>query len=155
MTEVDVRKEVGFFFVFVKGCARSALGAQRPGGEARSARTAALGAAQRCEAPPQAAERRAGHKACFSAFNFAPIIEKWKMFTDKSARNGPTMRLGQCLGPKKWYGRHLKYLRYVPCFLSHVRTLLCMINTSTRCDRSHNPLAKFNARHSRNLLFVP
>jgi hypothetical protein len=45
-----------------------------------------MGAAQRREAPPQAAERRAGHTACFSAFNFPPIIEKWKMLADKSVR---------------------------------------------------------------------
>jgi hypothetical protein len=46
-----------------------------------------LGAAQRRKAPPQAEERRAAHEAGFSAFNFAPIIDKEKMLTEKSIRN--------------------------------------------------------------------
>jgi hypothetical protein len=69
-----------------------------------------LGAAQRREAPPQVAERRAGYKACFSAFDFAPIIEKHKMLTQKSVRNRQFLRLGQSFGTK-WHGQHLKYLR--------------------------------------------
>ena len=80
-------------------------------GAARSARAAALGAAQRRTAPPQAAEQRAGQKACFCAFDFAPIIEKEKMLTQKSVRNRQILRLGQSFGTK-WHGQHLKYLRH-------------------------------------------
>ena len=74
----------GIFFVFAKGLRAQRAGrvAPRRGGAKR--RAAALGAAQRRKAPPQAAERRAAHKACFSAFNFAPIIENQKMLTGKS-----------------------------------------------------------------------
>jgi len=60
---------------------------------ARSARAAALGAAQRREAPPQAAERRAATKRVFLAFDFAPLIEKQKMLPDKSVRIWPVLRL--------------------------------------------------------------
>ena len=69
------------------GCARSAWGrvAPRKGGAMR--RAAALGAAQRRKAPPQAAERRAAHEACFSAFNFPPIIDIEKKLTDKGVGN--------------------------------------------------------------------
>ena len=78
------KKRVGIFFVFAKGLRAQRAGrvAPRRGGAKR--RAAALGAAQRRKAPPQAAERRAPHKACFSAFNFAPIIENQKMLTGKS-----------------------------------------------------------------------
>ena len=80
-------------------CARSAL-ARSAVGAAAQRREAPLGAAQRREAPPQAAERRAGHKACFSAFNFAPLIEKLKMLSEKSVGNCPILRLRQSLGTK-------------------------------------------------------
>jgi hypothetical protein len=74
----------GIFFVFAKGLRAQRAGrvAPRRGGAKR--RAAALGAAQRRKAPPQAAERMAAHKACFSAFNFAPIIENQKMLIGKS-----------------------------------------------------------------------
>ena len=80
----DSQKTLGIFFVFAKGLRAQRAGrvAPRRGGAKR--RAAALGAAQRRKAPPQAAERRAAHKACFSAFNFAPIIENQKMLTGKS-----------------------------------------------------------------------
>ena len=79
--------EKSAFFVFAKGlrAQRSGRVAPRRGGAKR--RAAALGAAQRRKAPPQAAERRAAHKACFSAFNFAPIIEKQKMFDWQKCRD--------------------------------------------------------------------
>ena len=81
----------GIFFVFAKGLRAQRAGrvAPRRGGAKR--RAAALGAAQRRKAPPQAAERRAAHKACFSAFNFAPIIEKQKMLTGRSAEIRPVL----------------------------------------------------------------
>ena len=81
----------GIFFVFAKGlrAQRAERVAPRRGGAKR--RAAALGAAQRRKAPPQAAERRAAHKACFSAFNFAPIIEKQKMLTGRSAGIWPVL----------------------------------------------------------------
>ena len=81
---MDFQRIQGIFFVFAKGLRAQRAGrvAPRRGGAKR--RAAALGAAQRREAPPQAAERRAAHKACFSAFNFAPIIENQKMLTGKS-----------------------------------------------------------------------
>ena len=77
-------RNAGIFFVVAKGLRAQRAGrvAPRRGGAKR--RAAALGAAQRRKAPPQAAERRAAHKACFSAFNFAPIIENQKMLTGKS-----------------------------------------------------------------------
>jgi hypothetical protein len=73
----------GFFFVFQKWLRAQRAGrvAPRRGGAKR--RAAALGAAQRPKAPPQAAERRAAHEACSSAFNFAPIIDKEKELTEK------------------------------------------------------------------------
>ena len=61
-------------------------------------RAAALGAAQRRKAPPQAAERRAAHKEWFSAFNFPPIIEKQKMLTGTSAGIRPVLQLRRSLG---------------------------------------------------------
>ena len=87
-----------FFFVFAKGLRAQRAGrvAPRRGGAKR--RAAALGAAQRRKAPPQAAERRAAHKACFSAFNFAPIIEKQKMLTGTSAGIRPVLQLRRSLG---------------------------------------------------------
>ena len=81
MAKEQGRKKTGIFFVFAKGLRAQRAGrvAPRRGGAKR--RAAALGAAQR---RTQAAERRAAHKACFSAFNFAPIIENQKMLTGKS-----------------------------------------------------------------------
>ena len=101
----------GIFFVFAKGLRAQRAGrvAPRRGGAKR--RAAALGAAQRRKAPPQAAERRAAHKACFSAFNFAPIIENQKMLTGRSAGIRPVLWPGQLLGIKL-HGQRLKYLRY-------------------------------------------
>ena len=101
----------GIFFVFAKGLRAQRAGrvAPRRGGAKR--RAAALGAAQRRKAPPQAAERRAAHKACFSAFNFAPIIEKQKMLTGRSAGIRPVLWPRQPLGIKM-HGQRLKYLRY-------------------------------------------
>ena len=86
-----IRGKFGIFFVFAKGLRAQRAGrvAPRRGGAKR--RAAALGAAQRRKAPPQAAERRAAHKACFSAFNFAPIIEKQKMLTGRSAGIRPVL----------------------------------------------------------------
>ena len=79
----------GFFFVFQKWLRAQRAGrvAPRRGGAKR--RAAALGAAQRPKAPPQAAERRAAHEACSSAFNFAPIIDKEKELTEKGVGNCP------------------------------------------------------------------
>ena len=81
----------GIFSVFPKSLRAQRAGrvAPRRGGAKR--RAAALGAAQRRKAPPQAAERRAAHKACFSAFNFAPIIEKQKMLTGRSSGIRPVL----------------------------------------------------------------
>ena len=100
----------GIFSVFPKSLRAQRAGrvAPRRGGAKR--RAAALGAAQRRKAPPQAAERRAAHKACFSAFNFAPIIEKQKMLTGRSAGIRPVLWPGQPLGIKL-HGQRLKYLR--------------------------------------------
>ena len=70
--------------------------APRRGGAKR--RAAALGAAQRPKAPPQAAERRAAHEACSSAFNFAPIIDKEKELTEKGVGNYPILRQRHSLG---------------------------------------------------------
>lgn len=88
----------GIFSVFPKSLRAQRAGrvAPRRGGAKR--RAAALGAAQRRKAPPQAAERRAAHKACFSAFNFAPIIEKQKMLTGTSAGIRPVLQLRRSLG---------------------------------------------------------
>ncbi len=99
--------KVGIFFVFAKGLRAQRAGrvAPRRGGAKR--RAAALGAAQRPKAPPQAAERRAAHKACFSAFNFAPIIEKQKMLTGRSAGIRPVLWPGQPLGIKL-HGQRLR-----------------------------------------------
>ena len=72
-------------------------------------RAAALGAAQRRKAPPQAAERRAPRKACFSAFNFPPIIEKQKMLTGTSAGIRPKLRPRQSLGTES-HMYHVVYL---------------------------------------------
>eukprot|EP00964_Phaeocystis_antarctica_P083185 scaffold52313_cov64-Phaeocystis_antarctica.AAC.1 len=56
-------EKFGFFFVFQKWLRAQRAGrvAPRRGGAKR--RAAALGAAQRPKAPPQAAERRAAHEA--------------------------------------------------------------------------------------------
>ena len=104
-------QKVGIFFVFAKGLRAQRAGrvAPRRGGAKR--RAAALGAAQRRKAPPQAAERRAAHKACFSAFNFAPMIENQKMLIGRSAGIRPVLWPGQLLGIKL-HGQRLKYLRY-------------------------------------------
>jgi len=100
---------IHFFFVFAKGlrAQRAGLVAPRVAGGVRAAqsaalRAAALGAAQRRKAPPQAAERRAAHKACFSAFNFAPIIETQKKLTGRSAGIRPEFydQSNLCLGIK-------------------------------------------------------
>ena len=101
----------GFFVVFQKWlrAQRAVRVAPQRGGAKR--RAAALGAAQRPKAPPQAAKRRAAHEACFSAFNFAPIIDIEKKLTEESVRNCPILRLGQSLGTKL-HGQHLKYLSY-------------------------------------------
>ena len=82
-----MNRKKGFFFVFQKWLRAQRAGrvAPRRGGAKR--RAAALGAAQRPKAPPQAAERRAAHEACFSAFNFAPIIDREKKLTGKSVGN--------------------------------------------------------------------
>ena len=103
------QRKDGIFFVFAKGLRAQRAGrvAPRRGGAKR--RAAALGAAQRRKAPPQAAERRAAHKACFSAFNFAPIIEKQKMLTGISAGIRPVLWPGQPLGIKL-HGQRLKIL---------------------------------------------
>eukprot|EP00964_Phaeocystis_antarctica_P010385 scaffold5717_cov52-Phaeocystis_antarctica.AAC.1 len=85
--------------------------APRRGGAKR--RAAALGAAQRPKAPPQAAERRAAHEACFSAFNFAPILDIAKKLYEKSVRNCPILRLGQSLGTEL-HDQHFKHLRKLP-----------------------------------------
>ena len=104
-------QKLGIFFVFPKSLRAQRAGrvAPRRGGAKR--RAAALGAAQRRKAPPQAAERRAAHKACFSAFNFAPIIENQKMLIGRSAGIRPVLWPGQLLGIKL-HGQRLKYLRY-------------------------------------------
>ena len=68
----------GFFFVFQKWLRALRVGRVAPLGGGAKRRAAALGAAQRPKAPPQAAERRAAHEACFPAFYFAPIIDKEK-----------------------------------------------------------------------------
>ena len=104
-------RNYGIFFVFAKGLRAQRAGrvAPRRGGAKR--RAAAQGAAQRRKAPPQAAERRAGHKACFSAFNFAPIIEKQKMLTGRSAGIRPVLWPGQPLGIRL-HGQRLENLRY-------------------------------------------
>ena len=65
----------GFFFVFQKWLRAQRVGRVAPLGGGAKRRAAALGAAQRPKAPPQAAERRAAHDACFPAFYFAPILE--------------------------------------------------------------------------------
>ena len=107
----EITAQNGIFFVFAKGLRAQRAGrvAPRRGGAKR--RAAALGAAQRRKAPPQAAERRAAHKACFSAFNFAPIIENQKMLIGRSAGIRPVLWPGQLLGIKL-HGQRLKYLRY-------------------------------------------
>ena len=94
------KKKLGIFFVVAKGLRAQRAGrvAPRRGGAER--RAAALGAAQRRKAPPQAAERRTAHKACFYAFNFAPIIENQKMLTGRSAGIRPVLWPGQLLGIK-------------------------------------------------------
>ena len=91
INKVGPCQKKGIFFVFAKGLRAQRAGrvAPRRGGAKR--RAAALGAAQRRKAPPQAAERRAAHKARFSAFNFAPIIEKQKMLTGRSAGIRPVL----------------------------------------------------------------
>ena len=100
------------FFRVPEMAARAARGrvAPRRGGAKR--RAAALGAAQRPKAPPQAAERRAAHEACFPAFYFAPIIDKEKELTEKGVGNCPILRLRQSLG-NKLHGQRLEYLRYL------------------------------------------
>ena len=102
----------GFFFVFQKWLRAQRVGrvAPRRGGAKR--RAAALGAAQRPKAPPQAAERRAAHEACFPAFYFAPIIDREKELTEKGVGNCPILSLRQSLG-YKLHGQHLEYLRYL------------------------------------------
>ena len=97
--------------MFQKWLRAQRVGRVAPLGGGAKRRAAALGAAQRPKAPPQAAERRAAHEACFSAFNFAPIIDIEKKLTEESVRNCPILRLGQSLGTKL-HGQHLKYLRY-------------------------------------------
>ena len=69
-----------FFSCCHKSCARSA--------PARSAvDTAAQGAAQRREAPPQVAEWRAAHKARFRAANFAHTIARTRKPLRKAMRD--------------------------------------------------------------------
>ena len=97
----------GFFFMLSQKLRAQRAGAQRRRYRGAKRRAAAQGAAQRREAPPQAAERRAAHKACFSAFNFAPIIEKQKMLTGRSAGIRPVLWPGQPLGIKL-HGQRLK-----------------------------------------------
>ena len=98
----------GFFFVFQKWLRAQRVGrvAPRRGGAKR--RAAALGAAQRPKAPPQAAERRAADEACFSAFSFAAIIDKEKELTEKSVGNYPILRQRQSLG-SICYDLHRQY----------------------------------------------
>ena len=104
--------KLGIFSVFPKSLRAQRAGRVAPRRGGAKCRAAALGAAQRRKAPPQAAERRAAHKACFSAFNFAPIIEKQKMLTGRSAGIWPVLWPGQPLGIKlhcqrlKTYGYH-------------------------------------------------
>ena len=121
------------FFVFSKGLRAQRAGrvAPRRGGAKR--RAAALGAAQRRKAPPQAAERRAPRKACFSAFNFPPIIEKQKMLTGTSAGIRPILRPRQSLGTEL-HVYHVVYLIFdlqmcgllptVPIFSDAYRAIL-------------------------------
>ena len=136
----------GIFFVFAKGLRAQRAGrvAPRRGGAKR--RAAALGAAQRRKAPPQAAERRAAHKACFSAFNFAPIIEKQKMLTGRSAGIRPVLWPGQPFGIKL-HGQRLKYLRYT-------KTCLSMVLAYSRCGPSATvgPSATAHCRLARQSL---
>ena len=89
--------------------ARAARGGRvAPLGGGAKRRAAALGAAQRPKAPPQAAERRAAHEACFSAFNFAPIIDKEKELTVKGVGNCLILRQRQSLG-SICYDLHRQY----------------------------------------------
>ena len=148
--------------MFAKGLRAQRAGrvAPRRGGAKR--RAAALGAAQRRKAPPQAAERRAAHKACFSAFNFAPIIEKQKMLTGRSAGIRPVLWPGQPLGIKL-HGQRLKYLRYtITCLwysvLAYSRcgpSLCHCISTESTSAVNHSMCAKCTVTHGRNLLFMP
>ena len=103
--------KLGIFFVFAKGLRAQRAGrvAPRRGGAKR--RAAALGAAQRRKAPPQAAERRAPRKACFSAFNFPPIIEKQKMLTGTSAGIRPILRPRQSSGTEL-HGYPIKQIHF-------------------------------------------
>ena len=147
----------GFFFVFQKWLRAQRVGRVAPLGGGAKRRAAALGAAQRPKAPPQAAERRAAHEARFPAFYFAPIIEKEKMLTQKSVRNRQILRLGQSFGTI-WHGQHLKYLRShkklsrklrgcgekialkVPC-ISIVPTMLCITRRDAKCNAGQQELA--------------
>ena len=101
-----------FFFVFQKWARAARGGRVAPLGGGAKRRAAALGAAQRPKAPPQAAERRAAHEACFPAFYFAPIIDKEKELTETGVGNCPILSLRQSLG-YKLHGQHLEYLRYL------------------------------------------
>ena len=103
---------MGFFFVFQKWARAARGGRVAPLGGGAKRRAAALGAAQRPKAPPQAAERRAAHEACFPAFYFAPIIDKEKELTETGVGNCPILSLRQSLG-YKLHGQHLEYLRYL------------------------------------------
>ena len=117
--------KIGIFSVFPKSLRAQRAGrvAPRRGGAKR--RAAALGAAQRRKAPPQAAERRAPRKACFSAFNFPPIIEKQKMLTGTSAGIRPKLRPRQSLGTEL-HVYHVVYLIYT-CVCALLPTYLATV----------------------------
>ena len=78
---MGIYTKVGFFFVFPERLRAQRMGRVAPRRSGAERRAAGLGAAQRREASPQAAERRAPLKVCFPAFNFPPIIDKAKMLT--------------------------------------------------------------------------
>ena len=84
--------------MFQKWLRAQRVGRVAPLGGGAKRRTAAQ---LRPKAPPQAAERRAAHDACFPAFYFAPILDKEKELTEKRCRKlPPILRLRHSLGNK-------------------------------------------------------